>query len=74
METWKSALPEAIRSKFDNFSDDAEGLSKLGNSYVETKSMVGGRIPKPDPDNIEGMNEIFNKLKLFVIFICNEGK
>ena len=41
MENWKSALPEAIRSKFENFSDDAEGLSKLGNSYIETKSMVG---------------------------------
>lgn len=61
MENWKSALPEAIRAKFESFSDDAEGLSKLGNSYVETKSMVGGRVKAPDINDTEGMGEFYNK-------------
>ncbi|MBE9515959.1 MAG: hypothetical protein IME93_03160 [Proteobacteria bacterium] len=62
MVNWKSALPEDVRAKIDSFSDDADGLSKLANSFIETKAMVGGRIPIPDPADITGMEEIFNKL------------
>lgn len=57
---WRSSLPEDLKQEksLASFKD----VATLAKSYVHAQKSLGSRIPLPDPNNVEAMNEIYTKL------------